>query len=518
MFYITHCYQEEEATFLHSSLGFNLPEARLSDPHGHSLLRLRGRRIGPLPGPQQAELWMDPDTASWAVFEEEEIALAVELGPGISYAALVLSLGREREKGLRRLLGHLWQVGLLEADGQSRWPANLFARGPLFRPSYLVEIHLTSRCNLACRYCFAQSGPQGWDLREELAEQAVDLALALPTNDLTIEFAGGEPLLCFPLLQRLIERIELASAARPQPVGIAVQTNGLLLRKEALEFFARHPGVEVGISLDGPKQLNDLARMAVDGQGRHAAIEDAARAAVSLWGKQAGALAVIHSASSARPQEMAVYLASLGLGKIRFNPMVRLGRGKAEGASLAVSPAQYLSFLQGILDYLAETHLFEESNLEALVRNLILKSRDYRCMRSPCGAGYDYLVITPTGDLYPCARFIHHPDLFLGNLNDGQGLEGRFLKSRLVGDMASRIASRLPECRDCLWRHFCGGGCGLAAESAAGTLDAPDPLCEFYRRIYPLLIQYLYRRPEMAGYFFKGAVACHVSPPPTGIS
>jgi radical SAM protein with 4Fe4S-binding SPASM domain len=355
-------------------------------------------------------------------------------------------------------------------------------------------------------------------MQEELAEEAVDLALALPTNDLTIEFAGGEPLLRFPLLQRLIERIELASAVRSQPVLIAVQTNGLLLKKEVLEFFARHPGVEVGISLDGPSRLNDLARVAADGQGRHAAIEDAARAAVSLWGKQAGALAVIHSASVAKPAEMAAYFASLGLGKMRLNPMVRLGRGSAEGASLAVSPAQYLSFMERMLDYLAETPAFEESNLEALVRNLILKSREYRCMRSPCGAGYDYLVVTPTGDLYPCARFIHDPDLFLGNLSDAEGLEGRFMKSRLVGAMANRIVSRLPECQNCLWRHFCGGGCALAAHSISGTIDLPDPFCEFYRGIYPFLVQYLYQRPEMVGYFFKGAVACHVSPPTPGIS
>jgi uncharacterized protein len=517
MFYITHCYQEEEATFLQTFRGPSLAGARFPNLEGQSILRLRGMGIGPLSGSRKAELWLDPNTASWAVLEEAELALAPDLGRGISYAALLLSLGREREKGLRRLLGHLWQIGLLEVDGQSRWPADLFVRGPIFHASYLVEIHLTSRCNLACRYCFAQSGPGGMDMEEDLAQEAVDAALAISTDDLTIEFAGGEPLLRLPLLQRLIERIERASCGRPRPVLIAVQTNGLLLRKEAVEFFAEHPGVEVGISLDGPRRLNDFARVADDGQGRHTAIEAAARAAVSLWGKQAGALAVIHSESVSHPEEIAAYVASLGLGKMRLNPMVRLGRGCAEGASLAISAAQYLSFMQGVLDYLAETPTFEESNLEALVRNLILKSRDYRCMRSPCGAGYDYLVVTPTGDLYPCARFTHEPDLFLGNLNDGQGLEGRFMKSHLVGDMANRIVSRLPACKDCLWRHFCGGGCALAAHSVSKTLKAADPLCEFYRGIYPFLIQYLYQHPKMVGYFFKGGVACHVSPPP-GIS
>jgi uncharacterized protein len=517
MFYVTHCYEEEEAALLNSGFGFSLPAARMSDLNGHRLLRLRGTRMESLLGCHGAELWLDSDTASWAVIEEEEAAVAGDLSRGISYAALLLRLGRARQEGLNRLLGHFWRTGLLEVDGQSRWPADIFARGPIFRPSYLVEIHLTSRCNMACRYCFTESGFRGTDLPEDMARKAVDLALALPTDDLTIEFAGGEALLRLSLLRGLIERIERASAARSSPVHIAIQTNGLLLRGEALEFFAQHPSVEVGISLDGPRFVNDSARLANNGKGCHAAIEAAARAAVSLWGKESGALAVIHSESVSKPREIAAYFASLGLGKIRFNPMVRLGRGSTGGASLAISPAQYLSFMQEVLDYLAETHAFEESNLEALVRNLVVKSRDYRCMRSPCGAGYDYLVAAPTGDLYPCARFLYHPDLFLGNLNDGEGLEGRFMNSRLVCDMANRIVSRLPDCMDCAWRHFCGGGCALEAHAASGTLKAADPLCNYYQGIYPHLIRYLYEHPDMVEYFFPGAVACHVSPPAADI-
>ena len=517
MFYIKHCYEEEEASFLRSWFGLSLPPSQLPDLNFDSLLRLRGIRTGTLSGSKQAELWLDADTASWAVLEGKETAIASDLCQGVSHTSLLLHLGREREEALRRLLGHLWQSGLLEVDGKSRWPRDIFTHGPLFRPSYLVEIQLTSRCNLACRYCFAQSGPLGKDLQEELAHKSVNLALALPTKDLTIEFSGGEPLLRFPLLQKLIMRIERASSDRSNPVCIAVQTNGLLLKGEILKFFAQHRGVEVGISLDGPRFVNDVARVTSRSMGRHAAIEAAARAAVSVWGKQAGALAVVHAKSGSHPREIAEYFASLGLGKMRFNPMVGLGRGKAEGASLAISPAQYLYFMQEMLDFLRETRAFEESNLEALVRNLILKTRDYRCMRSPCGAGYDYLVVTPTADLYPCARFIHHPDLLLGNIADGKGLRDRFIDNRLVCDMANRTVLHVPNCQGCLFRHFCGGGCSLEAYTAFGSLREVDPFCKYYREIYPYLIEYLYQYPEMLEHFFPGAVAWHVSTPDAGI-
>ncbi len=137
MFYISHCYQQEEAAFFQSFLDIRSPGDPLPKANGHSLLRLSGAQIGPVSGAPQAALWLDPDTASWAVFEEEEKALSNDLGRGISYAALLLSLGREREPALRRLLGHLWQAGLLEVDGQSRWPADLFLPRSPFSPELL---------------------------------------------------------------------------------------------------------------------------------------------------------------------------------------------------------------------------------------------------------------------------------------------------------------------------------------------------------------------------------------------
>ena len=516
MFYLDHRYGEQESAFLRSAFGAELPGAALPSLDSGSILGVRGdaeRAFGP-----DASLWLDAETASWAILEGEERALAERLRRELPYGALVLHAGRHREAALLRLLEHLWRAGVLQVDGRGRWPRSLFARGPLFRASYLVEIHLTSRCNMACRYCFAEAGPEGIDLPDDLAHRAVELALELPTDDLTIEFAGGEPLLRSSLLERLIQRCEQASVERDAPVSVAIETNGVLLTDRALASLRTHPEVAVSIGLDGPRDINDFARCAADGSSRHSEIEAAARAAASLWGKEAGALVVVHSRSWSRATHVAGYLASLGLGKMRFNPVAALGRAAAERDTVAVSPKQYLCFMQCLLDYLAQTRAFEESNLEALVRNLALKTRDYRCMRSPCGAGYDYLVVDAAGDVYPCARFVRRPELRLGNVADGGGLEGRYLNSPLVRDMADRIVSRIPACQDCVWRHFCEAGCALAANAEFGTLSAPDPFCDFYRGIYPYLIGYLYEHPEMVEHFFAGGVACRVAPPASRIA
>ena len=36
-----------------------------------------------------------------------------------------------------------------------------------------------------------------------------------------------------------------------------------------------------------------------------------------------------------------------------------------------------------------------------------------------CGAGHEYLAITPEGDIYPCHQFVGMEDFKVGNVNDG---------------------------------------------------------------------------------------------------
>ena len=56
-----------------------------------------------------------------------------------------------------------------------------------------LVLRLTNRCNLACGYCYAGSGPAGEDLSPS-GREAVALACP-PGGALRIQFTGGEPLL-----------------------------------------------------------------------------------------------------------------------------------------------------------------------------------------------------------------------------------------------------------------------------------------------------------------------------------
>ncbi|MFQ5808244.1 MAG: SPASM domain-containing protein, partial [Armatimonadota bacterium] len=140
-----------------------------------------------------------------------------------------------------------------------------------------------------------------------------------------------------------------------------------------------------------------------------------------------------------------------------------------------------------------------------------VRTRDSRCMRSPCAAGYDHFAIDPKGDVYPCGAFrLAVPESRLGTVADLASLDEAFLGNQLVQDMASRIVANIPECAECAWRHVCEGGCSLDAYRNAGGLMRPTTLCGCYRRMYPELLAALAREPALLNLLVPEALWCHV--------
>ena len=77
-----------------------------------------------------------------------------------------------------------------------------------------------------------------------------------------------------------------------------------------------------------------------------------------------------------------------------------------------------------------------------------------------CGAGYEYLVVTPEGDFYPCHQFVGREGFRLGSLSEGITAAGREIGEQF---RQAHVYNK-PKCRDCWARFFCSGGCHANAE------------------------------------------------------
>ena len=111
-------------------------------------------------------------------------------------------------------------------------------------PIRMLVLTLTGRCNFACRYCYAADADQV-DMKEETAIAALHLA-GRGGNRFLLQFSGGEPLLRFPLIRKLVEIAE----RNHYDAQMQIQTNGSLLTKDIGTWLYRH-GVGIGISCDG---------------------------------------------------------------------------------------------------------------------------------------------------------------------------------------------------------------------------------------------------------------------------
>ena len=118
------------------------------------------------------------------------------------------------------------------------------------------------RCNLACEYCFYREKsslfPAGAATRmsPEVLESFVRQYIgSQPRGEVTFTWQGGEPtLLGLDFFQRVVALQALCAEGRR--VKNALQTNGVLLDDRWAAFLAEHAFL-VGVSIDGPPQLND---------------------------------------------------------------------------------------------------------------------------------------------------------------------------------------------------------------------------------------------------------------------
>ena len=128
-----------------------------------------------------------------------------------------------------------------------------------------LTLHLTDRCNLACRYCYAQHGTS--DMTLETALAAVDECTRGEENP-GIIFFGGEPLLREDLIFDVIDACE---CREPHRFHYKVTTNGMLVTDA---FLARAESVRlhVAVSCDGAPKTQDAHRVAASGEGSSAAL------------------------------------------------------------------------------------------------------------------------------------------------------------------------------------------------------------------------------------------------------
>lgn len=133
-----------------------------------------------------------------------------------------------------------------------------------------IVFEVTEKCNLACKYCtfgdlYSHKDNRGrnkyLNMDLSIPEKVLNYYLPIlekgyyPHEKLYISFYGGEPLMNFPLIKYVVERIEKNKGALSNiNIVYSMTTNGVLLHKH-IDFLVQH-NFELLISLDGNRENN----------------------------------------------------------------------------------------------------------------------------------------------------------------------------------------------------------------------------------------------------------------------
>ncbi|NPV28082.1 MAG: radical SAM protein [Firmicutes bacterium] len=324
---------------------------------------------------------------------------------------------------------------------------------------------VTRDCNLGCRYCYALGGEKKDYMTWETARRAVDY-VAVRSRSFKIQFTGGEPLLHFPLVKKIIAYLE----NHPGSVTFQLQTNGTLIDR-ALARELKRLRIGLGVSLDGPPEVNDSLRPLPGGRGSTIAVIQGLQS-LAAEGVRVGVTAVLTDESTRslpRLVELASYLGNVhGISLDLLRP---LGRGADSGVR-----APDLDLLESRVR--AALHRAEElaqlggprvrfREAERLRRQLLQEvTKEHYCYATTCQS----MAVVPDGSVYPCASLSGLQEFFLGNIEDPNFSLARALEAKKW----FRQRRGLPAgCKGCPQSEFCGGGCLVRAYAHKGRVDRP---------------------------------------------
>lgn len=338
-------------------------------------------------------------------------------------------------------------------------------------------LNVAHLCNMKCRYCFASQGDFGRGkalMSFEIGKQALDFLLdhSGPVRRVEVDFFGGEPLLNAKVVRQLVDYGEQAAEKLGKQIHFTLTTNGMLLDDDIIRFVLDKQ-ISVVLSMDGRPETHDFNRPLPDGSGSYSRVLPRVKSLVGLnpvsyYIRGTFARHTLDFASDYR------HLADLGFDSISLEPAVGKGEGFAiKDTDLPVVLAEYERLADLILEYrhVGRDVSFFHFNLD-LQKGPCLAKR-----MTGCGAGVEYLAVTPEGDLYPCHQLVGEERFNMGNLTNLQLDEG--IRQKL----ANSHMTNKPECMRCWARNFCGGGCHANNYLSQGSLLEPNPVtCAMHRK------------------------------------
>lgn len=340
-------------------------------------------------------------------------------------------------------------------------------------------LHVAHTCNLNCSYCFASQGKyHGEDalMSFEVGKQALDFLVANSgtRKNLEVDFFGGEPLMNWDVVKRLVEYARSIEKENGKNFRFTLTTNGMLLDDEVTEFCNREMS-NVVLSLDGRREVHDRLRKDYMGRGSYDVIVPKFQRFVKQRGDKSYYMRGTYTHNNTDFTNDIFHMADLGFSELSMEPVVC-----APDDPYALTKEDLPELFRQYEILANEMIKRDEEGRGFTFYHYMIDLANGPCIYkriSGCGSGTEYMAVTPAGDFYPCHQFVGDEKYCMGNVWDGvtnTDMREKFRKCN--------VYSR-PECKACWAKLYCSGGCAANAYHATGDINGVYEYgCELFKK------------------------------------
>jgi radical SAM protein with 4Fe4S-binding SPASM domain len=361
-------------------------------------------------------------------------------------------------------------------------PGSLLAYAGVVRP--VVFWNVTRRCNLSCRHCYLDAGPNKAGDDELTTQEALGLIDDLSELGIPLLIvSGGEPLARDDIW-------ELLPYARKKGISLALSSNGTLITPEIAGRLKESGVGYVGISLDGADRGTHEYLRNVPG------CFDAALAGLSYCrdsGIKTGVRFTATRENLGSVERMIGLSREIGTDRFCVYWLVPSGRGRKMYEEGRLAPEDSRQILESLYRSARETtpdtmeFLTVDAPQDIVYLLERLKSEDPEeyahalklldCQGAGCSAGFRVASIDPAGNVFPC-QFAQADRFRIGNIRDRRfGLLWNDPANTVLEEFRNKTSNLKGACGECSYMMICGGGCRVRAWYETGDFRAADPSC-----------------------------------------
>ena len=333
-----------------------------------------------------------------------------------------------------------------------------------------VCLNIIHGCNLRCKYCFADEGEYHGHkgvMDIDTAKKAIDYVVKRsgPRRNIEIDLFGGEPTMIMDTIKEIIAYAREHEKEWKKNIRFTMTTNATLLNDEMMEFMDKEMG-NIILSLDGRKEVNDNVRIKVDGSGSYDDILPNIKKMIDkrTEGKMYFVRGTFTRANTDFYEDVKA-MVNEGFREISIEPVVL-----ENGHPLALREEDLPTIFDNYDKLYEEMRRRKVEGDEFKFYHFNIDLQGGPCVYkriSGCGAGFEYVAITPQGEVYPCHQFVGKEEYKLGSIWDDT-YDAELGKKFKLAHIYNK-----PKCKDCWARFYCSGGCQANNVNFNGDMNIP---------------------------------------------